>query len=57
MFTKKFRVKSNVALRGSEKKQLRNRLATLLCVQCEDNVNEIISSKEDITVLKVYLHK
>jgi len=55
MFHKPFRVKSNSALRGSEKKQLKANLTKCYSLTPED-IETILPNKGQITISKIYCH-
>jgi len=55
MFHKPFRVKSNSALRGSEKKQLKANLIKCYGLTAED-IDTILPNKGQITISKIYCH-
>lgn len=58
MFLKPFRSKSNVAIKGSERKRLRSSLSNEYTGKLKDNeVMELLPNKEEMTVMKIYSHQ
>nr|CAB3241582.1 eukaryotic translation initiation factor 2D-like [Phallusia mammillata] len=58
MFNKPFRVKSNVALRSSERKRILNQVKQLYSTEeNEEQLSGCFSSKEETNVVKIQTHK
>ncbi|XP_039258867.2 eukaryotic translation initiation factor 2D-like [Styela clava] len=58
MFVKPFRTKTNVAIKGSDRKRLRSDLAKLIGEGISsENLSELVPNKEEMTVMKLYSHK
>lgn len=56
MFLKNFRVKSNTAIRGSDRRKLRSDISKAFPGLSQDTLQELIPNKEEITVMKVLTH-
>ena len=56
MFLKSFRVKSNTAIRGSDRRKLRNDILRLFSCVTQELASEIIPNKEDMSVMKITTH-
>lgn len=57
MFAKPFRVKSNTALKGSDRRKLRADVSSLFPALSAENLSELMPSKEELNIVKVYAHK
>lgn len=57
MFAKAFRVKSNTAIKGSDRRKLRADVAAAFPRLDSEAVSELVSNKEELNVVKVYAHK
>lgn len=57
MFAKAFRVKSNTAIKGSDRRKLRADVAVAFSTLGTDRVSELIPGKEELNVVKLYAHK
>ncbi|XP_015759669.1 PREDICTED: eukaryotic translation initiation factor 2D-like [Acropora digitifera] len=56
MFLKNFRVKSNTAIRGSDRRKLRSDISKAFPGLSQNDLQELIPNKEEITVMKVLTH-
>lgn len=56
MFLKAFRVKSNTAIRGSDRRKLRSDVSAAFPSLSQDEISEIIPNKEEISVMRVMTH-
>ncbi|KAL9950933.1 hypothetical protein ACROYT_G043506 [Oculina patagonica] len=56
MFLKAFRVKSNTAIRGSDRRKLRSDVSNAFPTLSQDELSEIIPNKEEITVMRIMTH-
>lgn len=56
MFAKGFRVKSNSAIKGSDRRRLRTEIQTSFSLSA-NQLSCLLPSKEDVNVVKIYLHK
>ncbi|XP_072135056.1 eukaryotic translation initiation factor 2D isoform X2 [Mobula birostris] len=56
MFAKSFRVKSNSAIKGSDRRKLRADVQAAFSLSA-DQLSRLIPNKEDLNVVKMYLHK
>ncbi|CAH3156749.1 unnamed protein product [Pocillopora meandrina] len=56
MFHKPFRVKSNTAIRGSDRRKLRSDVSNAFPNLSQDKITEIIPNKEEISVMRVMTH-
>ncbi|XP_062921258.1 eukaryotic translation initiation factor 2D isoform X2 [Mobula hypostoma] len=56
MFAKSFRVKSNSAIKGSDRRKLRADIQAAFSLSA-DQLSRLIPNKEDLNVMKMYLHK
>ncbi|XP_070563813.1 eukaryotic translation initiation factor 2D-like [Ptychodera flava] len=56
MFHKPFRVKSNTAIKGSDRRKLRADVGQQFPSLSEDDLREIVPNKDEISVMKVYTH-
>ncbi|EDM09833.1 rCG46083, isoform CRA_b [Rattus norvegicus] len=57
MFAKAFRVKSNTAIKGSDRRKLRADVTVAFPTLGTDQVSELIPGKEELNVVKLYAHK
>uniref|UniRef100_A0A8I4A2E0 Eukaryotic translation initiation factor 2D n=1 Tax=Callithrix jacchus TaxID=9483 RepID=A0A8I4A2E0_CALJA len=57
MFAKAFRVKSNTAIKGSDRRKLRADVTTAFPTLGTDQVSELVPGKEDLNIVKLYAHK
>ncbi|XP_020022288.1 eukaryotic translation initiation factor 2D isoform X2 [Castor canadensis] len=57
MFAKAFRVKSNTAIKGSDRRKLRADVTAAFPTLGTDQVSELIPGKEDLNIVKLYAHK
>uniref|UniRef100_A0A8I5TJM9 Eukaryotic translation initiation factor 2D n=1 Tax=Pongo abelii TaxID=9601 RepID=A0A8I5TJM9_PONAB len=57
MFAKAFRVKSNTAIKGSDRRKLRADVTTAFPTLGTDQVSELVPGKEELNVVKLYAHK
>lgn len=56
MFHRPFRVKTQTAIKGSERKKIRNDIGKLFPGLSPDDLLQIIPAKDDMTVAKIYTH-
>ncbi|XP_041083712.1 eukaryotic translation initiation factor 2D isoform X2 [Polyodon spathula] len=57
MFAKPFRVKSNIAIKGSDRRKLKADISTAFPMLSAEQISEVIPNKEDLNVVKIYTHK
>ncbi|PNJ00408.1 EIF2D isoform 5, partial [Pan troglodytes] len=57
MFAKAFRVKSNTAIKGSDRRKLRADVTTTFPTLGTDQVSELVPGKEELNIVKLYAHK
>ncbi|XP_003792260.1 eukaryotic translation initiation factor 2D [Otolemur garnettii] len=57
MFAKAFRVKSNTAIKGSDRRKLRADVTAAFPTLGTDQVSELVPGKEELNILKLYAHK
>ncbi|XP_041504358.1 eukaryotic translation initiation factor 2D [Microtus oregoni] len=57
MFAKAFRVKSNTAIKGSDRRKLRADVTAAFPTLGTDRASELIPGKEELNVVKLYAHK
>lgn len=57
MFARPFRVKSNTAIKGSDRRKLKSDLATTFPSLSADELTELVPNKEELNVVKIYAHK
>lgn len=57
MFAKAFRVRSNTAIKGSDRRKLRADVTAAFPTLGTDQVSELIPGKEELNVVKLYAHK
>ncbi|XP_037539876.1 eukaryotic translation initiation factor 2D [Nematolebias whitei] len=57
MFAKPFRVKSNTAIKGSDRRKLKADLLAAFPSLSAEELSELVPSKEECNVVKIYAHK
>ncbi|NXH18958.1 EIF2D factor, partial [Bucco capensis] len=57
MFSKAFRVRSNTAIKGSDRRKLRTDVAAAFPTLSAEQLAEFIPNKEELNVIKIYSHK
>ncbi|XP_033008776.1 eukaryotic translation initiation factor 2D isoform X2 [Lacerta agilis] len=57
MFAKAFRVKSNTAIKGSDRRKLRNDVAATFPTLTSEQLSEVVPNKEELNIIKLYAHK
>jgi len=57
MFAKAFRVKSNTAIKGSDRRKLRADVTTAFPTLGTDQVSALVPGKEELNVVKLYAHR
>lgn len=57
MFAKAFRVKSNTAIKGSDRRKLKADISAAFPVLSADELSELVPNKEELNVVKIYAHK
>ncbi|XP_077401107.1 eukaryotic translation initiation factor 2D isoform X2 [Vanacampus margaritifer] len=57
MFAKSFRVKSNVVMKGSDRRKLKADISAAFPSLSSDEITELVPNKEDFNVVKIYAHK
>ncbi|MGH0186311.1 UNVERIFIED_CONTAM: hypothetical protein FKN15_021060 [Acipenser sinensis] len=57
MFAKPFRVKSNIAIKGSDRRKLKADISTAFPILSAEQISELIPNKEELNVVKIYTHK
>uniref|UniRef100_A0A3Q3XFM1 Eukaryotic translation initiation factor 2D n=1 Tax=Mola mola TaxID=94237 RepID=A0A3Q3XFM1_MOLML len=57
MFVKPFRVKSNTAIKGSDRRKLKADISAAFPSLLAEEVSELIPNKEELNVVKLYAHK
>uniref|UniRef100_A0A8D2DYN0 Eukaryotic translation initiation factor 2D n=1 Tax=Sciurus vulgaris TaxID=55149 RepID=A0A8D2DYN0_SCIVU len=57
MFAKAFRVKSNTAIKGSDRRKLRTDVTSAFPTLGTDQVSMLIPGKEELNIVKLYAHK
>nr|XP_045003335.1 eukaryotic translation initiation factor 2D isoform X2 [Jaculus jaculus] len=57
MFARAFRVKSNTAIKGSDRRKLRADVTAAFPMLGADQVSELIPGKEELNIVKLYAHK
>nr|XP_020666327.1 eukaryotic translation initiation factor 2D [Pogona vitticeps] len=57
MFAKTFRVKSNTAIKGSDRRKLRSDVAATFPMLTSEQLSEILPNKEELNVIKLYTHR
>ncbi|XP_047696575.1 eukaryotic translation initiation factor 2D isoform X2 [Prionailurus viverrinus] len=57
MFAKAFRVKSNTAIKGSDRRKLRAHVMAAFPTLGTDQVSVLVPGKEELTIVKLYAHR
>uniref|UniRef100_A0A8C7BNE6 Eukaryotic translation initiation factor 2D n=1 Tax=Neovison vison TaxID=452646 RepID=A0A8C7BNE6_NEOVI len=57
MFAKAFRVKSNTAIKGSDRRKLRADVAAAFPTFGTDQVSALVPGKEELNIVKLYAHR
>ncbi|XP_074165100.1 eukaryotic translation initiation factor 2D [Sminthopsis crassicaudata] len=57
MFAKAFRVKSNTAVKGSDRRKLRTDVAAAFPAFGPEQLSELVPGKEELNAVKLYAHK
>ncbi|NXI35392.1 EIF2D factor, partial [Galbula dea] len=57
MFSRAFRVRSNTAIKGSDRRKLRTDVAAAFPNLSAEQLTEFIPNKEELNVIKIYSHK
>ena len=57
MFVKPFRTKTNVKIRGSDRKHLRSEIEKKFAAGGKDGPITVATNKDEINVLKIFTHK
>ncbi|XP_070825191.1 eukaryotic translation initiation factor 2D isoform X1 [Chaetodon trifascialis] len=57
MFSRPFRVKSNTAIKGSDRRKLKADISTAFPSLSADELSELVPNKEELNVVKIYAHK
>ncbi|XP_036765688.2 eukaryotic translation initiation factor 2D isoform X5 [Manis pentadactyla] len=57
MFAKAFRVKSNTAIKGSDRRKLRADVTAAFPTLGTDQISELVPGKEELNVVKLYTHR
>ncbi|KAG8518108.1 Eukaryotic translation initiation factor 2D [Galemys pyrenaicus] len=57
MFAKAFRVKSNTAIKGSDRRKLRADVTAAFPTLGTDQVSELVPGKEELNILKLYAYR
>ncbi|XP_077190918.1 eukaryotic translation initiation factor 2D isoform X4 [Paroedura picta] len=57
MFAKAFRVKSNTAVKGSDRRKLRADVAATFPTLSAEQLSKVVPNKEELNVIKLYTHK
>ncbi|KAM7054614.1 eukaryotic translation initiation factor 2D isoform 1-T1 [Molossus nigricans] len=57
MFAKAFRVKSNTAIKGSDRRKLRADVTAAFSTLGTDQVSELVPGKEELNIVKLYAHR
>ncbi|XP_014436185.1 eukaryotic translation initiation factor 2D [Pelodiscus sinensis] len=57
MFSKAFRVKSNTAIKGSDRRKLRADVTTAFPTLSSEQLSELVPNKEELNIIKLYAHK
>ncbi|XP_032173806.1 eukaryotic translation initiation factor 2D-like [Mustela erminea] len=57
MFAKAFRVKSNTAIKGSDRRKLRTDVVAAFPTLGTDQVSALVPGKEELNVVKLYAHR
>ncbi|XP_068189560.1 eukaryotic translation initiation factor 2D isoform X1 [Antennarius striatus] len=57
MFVKPFRVRSNTAIKGSDRRKLKADICAAFPSLCAEELSELIPNKEELNIVKIYSHK
>uniref|UniRef100_A0A8C3T1C2 Eukaryotic translation initiation factor 2D n=1 Tax=Chelydra serpentina TaxID=8475 RepID=A0A8C3T1C2_CHESE len=57
MFSKAFRVKSNTAIKGSDRRKLRTDVAAAFPALSSEQLSELVPNREELNIVKLYAHK
>ncbi|XP_070695825.1 eukaryotic translation initiation factor 2D isoform X2 [Pempheris klunzingeri] len=57
MFARQFRVRSNTAIKGSDRRKLKADISTAFPSLSADELSELVPNKEELNVVKIYTHK
>ncbi|XP_059188695.1 eukaryotic translation initiation factor 2D [Centropristis striata] len=57
MFARPFRVKSNTAIKGSDRRKLKADISAAFPLLSAEELSELIPNKEELNVVKIYAHK
>ncbi|XP_053562567.1 eukaryotic translation initiation factor 2D [Bombina bombina] len=57
MFSKLFKVRSNTAIKGSDRRKLRADVSAAYPSLTTENLSDLMPSKEELNIVKVYAHK
>ncbi|XP_035512069.1 eukaryotic translation initiation factor 2D [Morone saxatilis] len=57
MFARQFRVKSNTAIKGSDRRKLKADISAAFPSLSADEISELVPNKEELNVVKIYAHK
>ncbi|KAK2498626.1 hypothetical protein MC885_011613 [Smutsia gigantea] len=57
MFAKAFRVKSNTAIKGSDRRKLRADVTAAFPTVGTDQISELVPGKEELNIVKLYTHR
>ncbi|XP_042347858.1 eukaryotic translation initiation factor 2D [Plectropomus leopardus] len=57
MFAKPFRVKSNTAIKGSDRRKLKADISAAFPSLSAEELSELVPNKEELNVVKIYAHK
>ncbi|KAM4795208.1 eukaryotic translation initiation factor 2D [Rhinophrynus dorsalis] len=57
MFAKAFKIKSNTSIKGSDRRKLRADISSAFPSLTTENVSDLMPSKEELNIVKVYVHK
>ncbi|EMP30819.1 Eukaryotic translation initiation factor 2D [Chelonia mydas] len=57
MFSKAFRVKSNTAIKGSDRRKLRTDVAAAFPALSSEQLSEVVPNREELNIVKLYTHK
>ncbi|XP_078111393.1 eukaryotic translation initiation factor 2D [Sander vitreus] len=57
MFVRPFRVKSNTAIKGSDRRKLKADISSAFPSLSADELSELVPNKEELNVVKIYVHK
>uniref|UniRef100_A0A8C8DZ27 Eukaryotic translation initiation factor 2D n=1 Tax=Oryzias sinensis TaxID=183150 RepID=A0A8C8DZ27_9TELE len=57
MFSKPFRVKSNIVIKGSDRRKLKADLLSAFPSLSPEDISELLPNKEELNVVKIYAHK